>query len=274
MKILNCFLTGALLLMCSAPLAHAQLGTPHYKFQNRAELKQLLLKNRRDSHALYDLTILANRRGWLGTVLRTGDEMLEQNRSDPYAQALVAFGVNTGLYARFWDWPVDKTAVNVWNRQSKTSSLQSQSLESQDTGIQLMAAIAKANAPNAREFEESLTLFRKVLKKQPEWADAYFWYAAATMRTAANKSNKDYEAAAGPTIPYYDKAAKLDPGLRYFILSDKSSVLEASGRPREALAAFDGYLRAYPAYEAYWEGERPNWVAKKRERLLKQINQQ
>ena len=274
MKLSNCLLVGLLALTLSASTAHAQLGTPHYKFRNRSELKGLLLKNRRNARALYDLTILANRRGWLGTVLRTGDEMLKQNRRDPYAQALVSFGVNTGLYARLWNWPVDKTAGNVWNRQGDAAQFQSQSLMLEDPAIQLMAAVSKANAPNAREFENGLDLFREVLKKQPNWADAHYWYAGAVQRTAIAKGTIAYEKACAQALPHYDKAVKLDGGLRYFVLSAKSTALSAAGRPREALTAFNGYLNAYPAYETYWGDERPGWVAKERARLMEQIARQ
>ena len=274
MKLSNCLLTGLLMLAFSVSTAHAQLGTPRYKFRGRNELKGLLLKNRRNARALYDLTILANRRGFLGTVLNTGDEMLKQNRRDPYAQALVSFGVNTGLYARFWNWPVDKTAGNLWNRQGDAAQFQSQSLMFDDSAIQLMAAVSKANAPNAREFEDALDLFRAVLKKQPKWADAHYWYAGAVERTAIAKGTNAYEKAVAQALPHYYKAVELDEGMRYFVLSRKATALSVVGRPREALAAFNGYLRAYPAYEKYWEDERPGWVAKERARLTEQIARQ
>ena len=277
MNISKFFLTIVFLLVSTASTAHAQLGTPHYQLQNRSQLRSLLLKNRRDTHALYDLTILANRRGWLSTILKTGDEMLAQNRHDTYAQALVAFGVTTGLWARKWDWPVDKSAGDVWGRQANASYFLEESLKVaelprvKDSGIQLMAAIAKSTLPDMLEMNDALRLFRQVIKQEPKWADAYYWYQRALLRSDQDKGKAQAMDAAKKCLALCHRAEKLDPGLREYALFDRYSCWLRLDNPRNALMAYNAYLRAYPGFEKNLNERWPGSVARERARLASQI---
>lgn len=269
MKISKKVLLGATLLLSAfgSSTAHAQLGTPRYSFRSRDELKTLLLQNARDSRALYDLTILAHRRGWLGTALSAGDELFRRNRRDPNAQALIAFCVYSGLYAREWNWPIDATAGDLWKRQAEASAWQNESLRGQTPAIQMMAAISLANLPTSRGFDEALRLFRVVLKKQPKWADAHYWYGRAMDRASTQKTNAQRQQVLKQVLAQYDRAEQLDKGLHTFLLISRSGRLEELGRPREALAAFEGYLRVYPAFAQDLEERFPGYVAKTRTRL-------
>lgn len=260
-----------LLLLFLGSSAQAQLGTPRYSFQSRSQLRVLLLQNKSNSRALYDLATLAHRRGWLGTAINTGDELLAKNKNDVHAQALIAYCVFTGLYARDWNWPVDQTAGDLWSRQSTASFLQSQSLKVQAPAIQLMAAISKANLPTSREFDEALRLFRLVLKRQPNWADAHYWYGRAIDRASTQKSKLQRQQDLRKVLSEYKRAEQLDKGLHFPLLQLRSGPLEELGKPRESLAAFNGYLQAYPAFGKDLEERFPGYVAKKRAGLIEQI---
>ena len=274
MNIVKFFFANTFLLVSTVCTAHAQLGTPHYELQSRPQLRALLLKHGNDTHALYDLTILANHRGWLGTVLKTGDEMLVKSRDDTYAQALVAFGVTTGLWARKWNWPVDKSAGDVWGRQAIAGQFRDQSLKVQDPGIELMGAIAKSTLPNREELEEALPLFRQIIKQKPKWADAYYWYQRALLRSEQDKGKKQSAAAAERCLTLLNRAERLDKGLRNYALFDRYSCYLRLDRPREALMAYNAYLKAYPGFAQNQEERWPGSVAKTRARLEAQIQQQ
>lgn len=262
----------AFLCFCSS-LAQAQVGTPRYTLRNRGDLRELLLKNSRNPRALYDLSILAQRRGWAGTAIQVGDELLEKNKNDPYAQGLIAFCVYTSLFSANWNWPYDASAGDLWKRQSTASYFLRESLQVQDPAMRLMAAISLANLPTADGFDESLRLFQAVLKQQPNWADAHYWYGHALDRTSRRKPSAQRQAATRQVLAHYNRAQQLDPGLRNVLLINRVSILEKLERPKEALSAFDAYIRLYPAYVRNREQQFPGIINRTRARLLKQIRE-
>lgn len=274
MNLTQLVLAIVLLFVSSASTAYAQLGTPHYKLQSRSQLRTLLLRNQYDAQAIYDLTILANQQGWLSTILKTGDEMMAKNRNDAHAQALSAFGVATGLWARDWSWPVDKSAGDVWARQTNANVFRGESLKLKNPGIQLMAAIAKSTSPGMSEMDEALRLFQQVIKQEPKWADAYYWYQRAILLSEEDKGKAQAAAAAKQCLTLLNKAERLDSGLRGYALFDRYSCWLRLDNPRNALLAYNAYLRAYPGFAKDLEERWPGSVAKTRARLATQIQQQ
>lgn len=260
----------------ACPPAQAQVGTPRYSIRNRSELKSLILKNQSNSRALYDLATLAHRRGWLGTALSTGDELLKKNQHNAHAQALVAYCINTGLYGRDWNWPYDQTMGNLWKRQMDGNYLQGQSLKLNTPAIRLMAAVSLASSPANQhgEFEQALLLFQQVLKKEPRWADAHFWYGRAINRASTQKPQAERKIALQRSLKHRIRAKQLDRGLYYPVLLGLWGLYSEMGRPVEALASFNAYLEKFPTFEKHLSQQSPGYVAKRRARLVAQIRQQ
>ena len=111
---------------------------------------------------------------------------------------------------------------------------------------------------------EALQLYRSVLKREPLWADAHYWYGRAIDRNSTQQPKTERRQVLKQVLAQYDRAEQLDKTLHFNLLISRSGPLAELGKPRESLAAFDGYIRAYPAFAQDLEERFPGYVAKTR----------
>jgi len=261
LKTLFTFVVVGLLTICSSKAGHAQVGTPNYTFRNRAEVRAAALKNLRNLRASYDVIICAARQGMIRTALQTYQQELEKHRFSTDTipvEVCASFALAHHFFVwREREWPEDtERSIRVPGPEAELP-------------VQGYRDIALAKKPNAPEVLLAEALFQsylqngrlkavqkmqKVVQLAPNWADGHYWYARVlgfyAISPPLQKQKAQQKHYGALMLQQLRRAQALDIALLPKAYMDYQYAYRFVDKPKQALAAFDSYVRANPGYPA------------------------
>ena len=244
-----------LVLACVVP-ATAQVGTPKYNFQNRAQVEAAVREHKLDLRESYNIILSATRQGMIRSAVRAYEKELPASPFDTPPQLGSSFALAHELSGSsvFFDWKRDRTTGLTKLSQAdgvRVTLYRDRALEAMPNSPEVLLEYA-IWAMNQDKREKALNLTTKALRFAPNWAELNWWHAEAlTYRLMAmsRKSRQQEEPRYGALIlRYLARSEKLDPTFKQENLIRKSMAYSYMGRNKEALAAFDAYIRYKPAY--------------------------
>lgn len=244
-----------LTLVCTSNV-QAQVGTPKYRFQNRSQVEAAVRKHKLDLRESYNVIMSAKRQGMIKSAVRAYEKELPQSPFDTPPELGSSFALAHELLRASvrWDWKRDSAEEITQLTQAdgiKVTLYRDRALEAMPQSPEVLLAYA-IWAMEHKEREKALNLTTKAMKLAPNWSELNWWHAKAlTYRLIAmsGKSRKQEEARYGPLIlRSLAKSERLDAAFKDENLLRKSSAYSYMGRYKEALAAFDAYIRYKPGY--------------------------
>ena len=240
---------------CVAPAA-AQVGTPKYRFQNRAEVEAAVRKHTLDLRESYNIIMCAKRQGMIKSAVRAYESELPATPFDTPPQLGASFALAHELMRASvrWDWQRDRSTGLTKLTQDdgiRVTLYRDRALEAMPNSPEMLLDYA-IWAMEQDQREKALNLTTKALRYAPNWAELNWWHAttlAYRLMAMDNKMRDREEPRYGALIlRYLNKSEKLDPAFKQENLIRKSMAYSYMGRNKEALAAFDAYVRYKPGY--------------------------
>ena len=244
-----------MVLTCVAPAA-AQVGTPKYNFENRAQVEAAVRKHKLDLRESYNVILSATRQGMIRSAVRAYEKELPASPFDTPPQLGSSFALAHELSSSsvFFDWKRDRATGLTKLSQAdgvRITFYRDRALQAMPNSPEVLLASAIWAMQQDRR-ERALNLITKALRFAPDWAELNWWHAEAlTYRLMAmsQKSRQQEEPRYGALIlRYLAKSEKLDPAFKQENLIRKSMAYTYIGRYKEALAAYDAYILYKPAY--------------------------
>ena len=248
-----------LLLTCVCYPAAAQLhrvGTPKYRFQNRAQVEAAVRKHKLDLRESYNIILSAKRQGMIKSAVRAYEKDLPDSPFDTPPQLGSSFALAhelLGSSVRF-DWQRDKsTGLTKLSQKDgvRVTLYRDRALEAMPNSPEVLLAAA-IWAMNQDRREKALNLTTRALRLAPNWAELNWWHAEALtyrlMAMSRNSREQEEPRYGALILKSLAKAEKLDPAFKQEDLIRKSMAYSYIGRHKEALTAYDAYIRYKPAY--------------------------
>lgn len=266
------------LLLYTVP-AQAQVGTPKYRFQNRAEVEAAVHEHKLDLRESYNIIMCAKRQGMIKSAVRAYEAELPATPFDTPPQLGASFALAHELMRASirWDWEHDRSTGLTKLTQAdgiRVTLYRDRALEAMPNSPEMLLDYA-IWAMEQDQREKALNLTTKALRYAPDWAELNWWHATTLdyrLIAMGNKERDREEPRYGALIlRYLNKAERLDPAFKQENLISKASAYSYMGRYKEALAAYDAYIRYKPGYRkligenAYLVG-RKEWRDKARQK--------
>lgn len=236
----------------------AQAGTQKWKFQNRDQVRLAVLGNLKNLRASYEITTCAARQGMLRTVLQTYEKVIGSNiyNASPEVCSSYALAHHYLTGPLTWDWKRDTDSsiqVRGANEALQVQWFRDRAVKAKPRSPEVLLSYALWSAYQPRQ-GRSLALRRvqEAVRRAPTWADAHFWHAKLLdLRWSEMPSAQRNPVAVRygtAMIRALDRAEKLDPAFRQEALLDRYYAFQTQGKHKEALAAFDAYVRYHPGF--------------------------
>ena len=244
-----------LVFTCVAP-AVAQVGTPKYRFENREQVEAAVRKHTLDLRESYNIIMCAKRQGMIKSAVRAYESELPATPFDTPPQLGASFALAHELLGSSvrWDWKRDRATGLTKLSQAdgvRVTLYRDRALKALPNSPEVLLGRAIWALKQDRR-EEALNLTTKALRFAPNWAELNWWQAKALdyrLMAMSQKLRQQEEPRYGALIlRYLNKAEKLDPAFKQENLISKSFAYFFVGRHKEALAAYDAYIRYKPAY--------------------------
>jgi len=254
----------------------AQVGTIKWHFNSRPEVVQALQKTRGNLRATYEVLICAGRQGYTNTSIGFYEDVVAGHNFDASAQdsAAYAYACALGYTFRPWGWKRD-TDDSMIKKSSRANAAyfrdRARSLRPDSAEVLIMYSFWTTDQDDETRkagYEAAL----KGVNRAPRWADAYYWlgYAADACagslqsRVLNKRVKSDQEAnqmkaksvrLARLTIRAYDKAERLDPGMRpnlFFRRLSAYSMIRDKKSAQMIPILVEAQLRAHPDFAAWY----------------------
>ena len=245
----------ALLCGCAVP-SQAQVGTPEWHFDNREQVEAAARKYKLDLRESYNIILSAKRQGMLNSVVRAYEAELPKSPFDTPPQLASSFAfAHEMMHASVrWDWPRDKARGLTKLTPAdgiRITFYRDKALEALPKSPEVLLEYA-IYAIEQDQREKALNLTTKALLYAPQWSELHWWHAKALeyrLIAIQDRLNRQEEPRYGALIlKALDTAQQLDPGFKQENLLRRASAYSYMGRYKEALAAFDAYIRYKPGY--------------------------
>ena len=265
-----------LLLFCGS--SQAQLGTMKWHFNSRNEVVSALQKTRSNLRATYEVLICAGRQGYTNTGIGFYENVIAGHEFDasPQDSAAYAFAFDLGYSFRPWGWKRDLDESMI-KKSSRANAMyfrdRARSMRPNVPEVLVMRAFWERSL-GVQESKDAYQANLQAVKRAPRWADAYYWLGTSANTYAATfsdqilnnkiKPNTKEMADAKATIVRlgrlqlhaYDKAEKLDPGLRphlYWSRLDAYQYIADKESARMIPVLVERHLRAFPDFGAWYQ---------------------
>lgn len=258
----------------------AQAGTQKWRFQNRGQVRSAVLGNLKNLRFSYEIATCAARQGMIRTVLQTYEQVIRDKIYDASPEVCSSYALAHHYLSdpTSWDWKRDSdTKIRV---RDSSSALQVQffrdralQLKPRSPEVLLSYALWSAYQPKGRP--SALRQVQEAVRRAPTWADAHFWLANILDLNNSVMPTKQRESVAlrygRLELAALDRAEKLDVAFQREALINRYYAFQLQHKPKEALAAFDAYVRARPNFPAAIDGFHGKGDFKKwRDRLVRQ----
>ncbi len=253
----QCF---SLLLLCLLLLpAHAQVGTPKYNFQNRAQVEAATRKYKLNLRESYNIILCAKRQGMIKSVVHVYEqEVGNPFDTPPQLSSSFALAYHFSTVTGHWNWRTDSSRGLTELNQSdgiRITNYREQALQKLPNSPEVLLGYAIWAKDQGNE-EKAVNLTSKALRISPEWADLNWWHSqmldARIMNMSPEREKRQEKPRyGGLMLRFISKAERLDPYLKSEGLIAKSSAFTYANRPAEALESFDTYVRYNPGVRKY-----------------------
>lgn len=259
MSILRFSFALFLMLICACVPAQAQVGTPKYQFQSRAQVEAITRKYKLNLRESYNIIMCAKRQGLINSVVRVYEQEAGSNPFNTPPQIASSFALAhemMGATVR-WDWKWDQTPgiTSLSDRDGIRMTLyRDRALEALPNSPEVLLSYA-IWAKGQGQSEKALNLTTKALKSAPNWADLQWWHARilGSRLSAFNEAQfqKERVRYAILELRALSKAEQLDYYFKKENLISKSHTFFEAKRYGDALSAFDNYNYFRPDYKKY-----------------------
>lgn len=261
MKNLFTFVVVVLLVGCGSKASRAQMGTPTYTFQNRAEVRAAVLQNLHNLRASYNVITCAGRQGMLRTVLQTYEQQLANHRFDAPADVSSSYALAHHLFVwRETDWPEDTDrSIQVRNVKGllQVQWFREKAMQGKPHPPEVLLGDGLFQRFEINGQQVALREMQEVVRRAPNWADAHYWYARAIGLYAISPAIAQKKAVqihyGALMLRELRRAQALDPGLLPKAHLDYQWAYRFLNKPKEALASFDAYVRGTPHFAANFD---------------------
>lgn len=265
-----------LILICSSKQTLAQQGTMKWRFASRSQVVPALEKTRGNLRATYEVLMCAVRQGYSRTALGYYENIVAGHEfaasSKDSAAYSFAFDLCDG--PRPWHWGRDRALREV--KKSSRASAQyfrerAMKMSSGSPEVLLMTSFYGLYQGDMKERGQAYQNLVKATKRAPTWADAHFWLGMAATTYAMSYETRildkevtpitkpQYQAAikrlGAISLRAYDRAEKLDPGLRPYLFAERLFACQQAETKKCAKMIplyVEAHLRAFPEFPAWY----------------------
>lgn len=264
-------------LCCSLDQAFAQQGTAKWRFTSRSQVVPALQKTRGNLRATYEVLMCAVRLGYSRTALGFYEDVVGGHEFTASAQDSAAYSFAFDLCdgPRPWHWGKDRSlsAVKKSNRASAQYFRErAMKMGSRSPEVLVLTSFYGLYQGNMKERGQAYQRLVIATKRAPQWADVHFWMGKAavsygmsystriTRNEVTGETKAQYQQAiqrlGAVALRAYDRAEKLDVGLRPYLYDERLNACEQAATKKCAqMIPFyvEGHLRAFPRFSEWYE---------------------
>lgn len=276
MKVLT-LLTAVITIPLLALPACAQMGTMKWHFNSRDEVKSALQQTRGNLRSTYDVMICAGRQGYTNTSIGFYENVVAGHEFYALGQdsAAYAFAYDLGYSFRPWCWKRDTDQSMI----KKSSGARAQLFRDRaqlllpNSPERLVMRAFWAGTLSSKDTTEAYQATLRAVKLAPRWADAYYWLGTEVSNYAGVFSTRISRQEVKPHTPEmtqiretvarlgqlqlraYDKAERLDPGLRpHLYWARLNAYQDIRDKKSAEIMPFlvEQHLRAFPDFGVWY----------------------